>query len=80
MVCCILLLLFSFQVMSDSLVTLWTCQDPLSMGFPRQGYWSGLPFPSLGVFLTQGLNLQLLHWQMDSLPLSHQGSILEGRI
>ena len=23
-----------------------TCQPPLSVGFPRQGYWSGLPFPS----------------------------------
>ena len=31
---------------SDSFVTLWTvaCQEPLSMGFPRQEYWSGLPF------------------------------------
>ena len=30
------------------LVTPWTvaCQAPLSMGFPRQEYWSGLPFPS----------------------------------
>ena len=30
--------------------TLWTvaCQAPLSMGFPRQEYWSGLPFPSPG--------------------------------
>ena len=27
-----------------------------------------------GIFLTQGLNLRLLHWQADSLPLSHQGS------
>jgi len=29
-------------------VTPWTvaCQAPLSMGFPRQEYWSGLPFPS----------------------------------
>ena len=43
--------------MSDSLVTLWTidCQAPLSMGFPRQEYWCGLPFaspedlPDLGV-------------------------------
>ena len=28
----------------------WTvaCQVPLSMGFSRQEYWSGLPFPSLG--------------------------------
>ena len=25
-----------------------TCQAPLSMGFPRQAYWGGLPFPSLG--------------------------------
>ena len=31
-------------------VTLWTVahQAPLSTGFPRQEYWSGLPFPSLG--------------------------------
>ena len=31
-----------------SLVILWTvaCQAPLSMGFSRQEYWSGLPFPS----------------------------------
>ena len=28
----------------------WTaaCQSLLSMGFPRQEYWSGLPFPSPG--------------------------------
>ena len=32
------------------LVTSWTVarQAPLSMGFSRQEYWSGLPFPSLG--------------------------------
>ena len=31
-----------------TLVTSWTvaCQTPLSMGFSRQKYWSGLPFPS----------------------------------
>ena len=31
-------------------VTPWTaeCQAPLSMGFPRQEYWSGVPFPSPG--------------------------------
>ena len=36
--------------MSGSFVTPWTavCQDPLSMKFPRQEYWSGLPFPSPG--------------------------------
>ena len=34
--------------MPDSFVTPWTvaCQAPLSLGFPRQEYWSGLPFPS----------------------------------
>ena len=36
--------------MSDSFGTPWTValQAPLSMGFPRQEYWSGLPFPSPG--------------------------------
>ena len=44
------LLLFSHSVVSDSLATPWTVvhQAPLSMGFPRPEYWSGLPFPSLG--------------------------------
>ena len=27
-----------------------------------------------GIFPTQGLNLHLLHWHVDSLPLSHQGN------
>ena len=33
-----------------TLVTPWTvaCQAPLSMGFSRQQYWSGLSFPSPG--------------------------------
>ena len=42
------LLLFSHQVMSDSFATPGTHRAPLSMGFPRQEYWSGLPFPSPG--------------------------------
>ena len=31
-----------------ALATPWTvaCQAPLSMGFPTQEYWNGLPFPS----------------------------------
>ena len=44
------------------------------MGFPRQGYWSGLPFPSPGHLPDQGSNLHLLHGQADSLPLGHLGS------
>ena len=44
------------QVMSDS-VTPWTValQAPLSMGFPRQEYWSGLPFPSPGNLSNPGI-------------------------
>ena len=38
---------------SDCFVTPWTIalQAPLSMGFPRQEYQSGLPFPSPGDLL-----------------------------
>ena len=37
------------SIMSNS-ATPWTvaCQAPLSMGFPRQEYWSGFPFPPPG--------------------------------
>ena len=36
--------------MFNSFLTTWTVahQAPLSMGFPRQENWSGLPFPPLG--------------------------------
>ena len=45
-----------------TLPTPWTgaCQAPLSMGFPRQEYWNGLPFPTKGIFPTQGSHLSLL--------------------
>ena len=36
-------------------------QAPLSMGFSRQEYWSGLPCLLQGIFPTQGSNLFLLH-------------------
>ena len=52
-----------------------TRQVPLSVGFSRQEYWSGLPCCLL-IFLTQGSNprlLCLLHWQVDSLPLAPPG-------
>ena len=50
-----------------------TRQAPLSMGLPRQEYWSGLPFLLQGIFPTQGLNLHLLHQQAGSLPLAPSG-------
>ena len=57
-------------------VTLWTIarQAPPSMGFSRQEYWSGLPFPSPGDFPTQGSNPGLPHCRQMLYHLSHQGS------
>ena len=40
----------------------------------RQEYWSGLPFPFPGIFLTQGLNLGLLHCRQILYHLHHQES------
>ena len=42
--------------------TQWTvaCQVPLSMGFSRQGYWSGLPFPSPGDLPDPGMEPESL--------------------
>ena len=43
--------------MSDLFATLWTVahQTPLSRGFTRQEYWSGLSFPSAGVLPDPGI-------------------------
>ena len=45
-----------------------------SMGFSRQEYGSGLPFPSPGIFLTQGSNLGLPHCRQVLYCLHHQES------
>ena len=45
--------------------------SPLSMGFSRQQYWSGLPCPSPGDLPNPGIDprlLCLLQWQAGSLP------------
>ena len=51
------MLLFSHSAVSDS-VTPWTValQAPLSMGFSRQDYWSGLSFPPPKDLLNPGIN------------------------
>ena len=56
--------------------TAWTVahQAPLSMGFYRDEYWSELPFPPPGDLLHQVIKPMSPAWQVDSLPLSHQGS------
>ena len=49
-------------------------QAPPSMGFSRQEYWSGLPFPSPGNLPTQGPNPDVPHCRGTLYHLSHQGS------
>ena len=60
------------SVLSDS-ATPWSVahQVPLFMGFPRQEYWSGLPFPSLGDLPDLGIEPASPALQANSLPLSH---------
>ena len=59
-----------------TLATLWTvaCQAPLSMGFSRQEYWSGLPFPSPGDLPYAGIEPGSPALQADSLPREPTGS------
>ena len=63
-----------------TLATQWTiaCQAPPSMGFSRQEYWSGLPFPSLVDLPDPGIESVL---QVDSLPSEPPGKLTstEGR-
>ena len=73
------------SVVSNSLGPPWTVdhQAPLSMEFFRQEHWSGLPFPLPGDLPNPGIKLNphllnLLHWQADSLPLNHLGSLSFG--
>ena len=51
-------------------MTPWTvaCQAPPSMGFSRQEYWSGLPFPSPGDLSNPGIKPRSPELQADSLP------------
>ena len=58
-----------------TLATPWTvaCQAPLSMGFSRQEYWSGLPFPSPGNLPNPGIEPGSPVLQADSLPTELQG-------
>ena len=44
------------------------CQAPLSMGFSRQEYWSGLPFPSPGELPNPGTEPKPPALQADALP------------
>ena len=45
------------------------------MGFSRQEYWSGWPFPSPGALPNPGMKPNLLHWQADSLLSEPPGKL-----
>ena len=65
--------MFSCSAIYDSLATPWA---PLSLGFPKQEYSSGLPFPSPGNLPNPGIELVSPAFQADSLPLNHHGNPL----
>ena len=62
-------------------VTSWTVthQAPLSIGFPRQEYWSGLPLPSRGDLPDPGIkpiSLALPALAGDSVPAEPPGKLV----
>ena len=63
-------------------VTLWTIaqQAPLSMGFSKQEYWSGLPCPPPGDLPNPGIEPVSPVLQEDSLSLCHWGNRLYSNI
>ena len=74
-----MLLLFSCSIVSDPFVTPWTVahQASQSMGFPRQEYWSELPFPSPGDLPNPGIKSGPPALQADSLPAEPQGEVVK---
>ena len=77
---CMLCVLSCFSSV-QLLVTPWTAahQTPLSMGFSRQEYWSGLPCPPPGDLPDSGtepMSPVSPAMQVDSLPLSQPGKPL----
>ena len=58
-------------------MTSWTVapKTPLSMGFPRQEYYSKLPFPLPGYLPDPGIEPISYALQEDS-PLNHQGTLI----
>ena len=73
------------SVMSNSLQSFWTVahQVPLSMGFFRQGYWSGLPFPPLRALpdpRIEPMSPVSPTLQADSLPAEPSGKLFHYRL
>ena len=74
-ICSLLVLVFNRSVVSNSLRPQWTValEAPLSMGFSRQEYWSGLLCPSPGDILNPRIKLKSPSLQADSLPSEPPG-------
>ena len=68
---------FSSSVVSNSFLTLRTVahQAPLSTGFSRQEYWSGLPCPPPGDLPDPGIQPASPALQVDSLPSESPGKL-----
>ena len=69
---------FMKVIFTQSYLTLFgptagACQSLLSMGFSRQGYWSGLPFPSPGDLPNPGIEPRSPALQAESLPYEPPG-------
>ena len=64
------------SLQSCLLVTPWTVAHhaPLSVGFLRQEYWSGLPFPSPGNLPDPGIKPAPATLQADSVPTESLGT------
>ena len=62
--------------------TPWTVayQASLSVGFSRQEYWSGLPFPAPGDLPDPGIEPRSPALQADALPSIHQGASLKNSL
>ena len=67
---------YSVAQLYSLFATTWTVTDQalMSMEFPRQEYWSRLPFPSPGD-LPEWIEPTSPAWQVGSLALSHLGSL-----
>ena len=61
-------------------MTPWTVQALLSTGFPRQEYWSGLPFPPPGDLPDPGMEVTSPALQADSVPLVQPGKSLHSLV
>ena len=73
----VVVVIIGYCLVNKSYLTiLWPCQALLSMGFPRQEYWSGFPFPSPSDLVDPGSEHGSLSLQACSLPLNHWGTLV----